>query len=99
MILKYSNRLRPISLTKSLIRSLNNQNADVYVERLDAANEQGIYVLNLNRQQAKNALSADLVKNLKENFKKLKTVNDLKVLILASKVKGVFCAGADLKGM
>lgn len=100
MILKYSAR-STFSITKSLFnvsrKLATSSGEDIYVERLEAANEQGIYVLNLNRQAAKNALSASLVNRLSENIEKLKTVSDLRVLVLASKVKGVFCAGADLK--
>jgi len=90
-------------VTKPLfnVSSVNNRSfsssQDIYVERLEAANEQGIYVLNLNRQPAKNALNANLINSLSDNVEKLKSVKDLKVLILASKVKGAFCAGADLK--
>lgn len=54
-------------------------------------------MLNLNRPAVKNALSASLVDSLVENLQKLKSIDDLKVLILASKVPGIFCAGADLK--
>lgn len=99
MILKYSNKLSTILKTNSILKRCFKTSSDqaVFIERLDSANEQGIYILNLNRQSAKNALSNDLVNNLIENVQKLKTVNDLKVLIIASKVKGVFCAGADLK--
>lgn len=100
MILKYSNRLRIVQnlLANFRVRCLTTSSSqDVFVERRDAANEQGIYVLNLNRPAVKNALSASLVDSLVENLQKLKSVDDLKVLILASKVPGIFCAGADLK--
>ena len=99
MILKYSNRLRIAqNLANFRVRCLTTSSSqDVFVERRDAANEQGIYVLNLNRPAVKNALSASLVDSLVENLQKLKSVDDLKVLILASKVPGIFCAGADLK--
>ncbi|XP_053323800.1 methylglutaconyl-CoA hydratase, mitochondrial [Spea bombifrons] len=59
--------------------------------------EQGIVVLGINRPQAKNAISKNLVKSMMKAVDSLKSNNKVRTVILRSDVPGVFCAGADLK--
>ncbi|KAM4808737.1 methylglutaconyl-CoA hydratase, mitochondrial [Rhinophrynus dorsalis] len=59
--------------------------------------EQGIVVLGINRPQAKNAISKNLVKSMMKMVDSLKSNNKVRTVILRSEVPGVFCAGADLK--
>ena len=54
-----------------------------------------IAYLNLNRPEKRNALSAELVTELKSTLKSLKTNNDVKVVVLSGNGEA-FCAGADL---
>ncbi|KAM8961597.1 methylglutaconyl-CoA hydratase, mitochondrial [Pelodytes ibericus] len=59
--------------------------------------EKGIVVLGINRPQAKNAISKNLVKSMMKTVDSLKSNNKVRTVILRSDVPGVFCAGADLK--
>ena len=52
--------------------------------------------LEINRQEACNSLSEELILNLKDTLTKLSSQNNIKALILSGKGKH-FCAGADLK--
>ena len=57
----------------------------------------GIFVIGMNGQKNKNALSSTFVSLLSSTLDELKRNKLVKVLILKSLVNGVFCAGADLK--
>uniref|UniRef100_A0A6I8N1G0 AU RNA binding methylglutaconyl-CoA hydratase n=1 Tax=Ornithorhynchus anatinus TaxID=9258 RepID=A0A6I8N1G0_ORNAN len=59
--------------------------------------DKGIVVLGLNRPQAKNALSWNLIKQLSQSLEALKSDKKVRTVIVRSEVPGVFCAGADLK--
>ncbi|XP_038598482.1 methylglutaconyl-CoA hydratase, mitochondrial-like [Tachyglossus aculeatus] len=59
--------------------------------------DKGIAVLGLNRPQAKNALSWNLIKQLSHSLDALKSDKKVRTVIVRSLVPGVFCAGADLK--
>lgn len=56
-----------------------------------------VTVMHLQRESAKNALGAQFMKEFTENLRQLAADEQVRVLIINSKVKGVFCAGADLK--
>jgi len=60
-------------------------------------NESGISVVSLNRPKARNAISKTLLAKLKQTILDLKIDKNSRIIILKSNVKGVFCAGADLK--
>lgn len=68
----------------------------VKVEQLKN-DDKGIVVIGLNRPWSKNALNKHLVDQLFNIFKQLYTNNDVQVVIFRSLIKGIFCAGADLK--
>ncbi|KAL4226569.1 Enoyl-CoA hydratase domain-containing protein 2 [Mactra antiquata] len=59
--------------------------------------EGSIAVFSLNRQAARNAISRSLLKSMSDAIETVKFDNNLRALIFRSKVKGTFCAGADLK--
>lgn len=77
-------------------RGLSSAGPDVVIEKLsgDCA---GITVLGLNRPAAKNAISKNLLKEMKEAVDGIRHDSSVRVLLLRSLVPGVFCAGADLK--
>uniref|UniRef100_A0A1A9WQK7 Enoyl-CoA hydratase n=1 Tax=Glossina brevipalpis TaxID=37001 RepID=A0A1A9WQK7_9MUSC len=76
--------------------SVLSEGREVLVDRL-GGNQSGITVLGLNRPEAKNAFSRDLVDTFSDILIDLKKDNSSRVVILRSLTPGVFCAGADLK--
>lgn len=68
----------------------------VNVERLKNDDE-GITVVGLNRPWSKNAINKHMVDQLLNIFRQLYNDNSTQVVIFRSLVKGIFCAGADLK--
>ncbi|KAJ2785757.1 hypothetical protein H4R18_000303 [Coemansia javaensis] len=70
--------------------------AEVEVER-HTGEDQGIVTLSLNRPRARNALSRSLVEQLRARLDELRGDGAARVVVLRSRVAGVFCAGADLK--
>lgn len=58
---------------------------------------QGIAVIELNRQKEKNSFSRHMAAKLHEFTDILSTDKNVRAVIIRSLVKGVFCAGADLK--
>ncbi|XP_073936213.1 enoyl-CoA hydratase domain-containing protein 2, mitochondrial isoform X3 [Castor canadensis] len=59
--------------------------------------DQGITEILMNRPHARNALGKVFVSELLEALAQLRKDQQLRVLLFRSGVKGVFCAGADLK--
>ncbi|XP_015091650.1 enoyl-CoA hydratase domain-containing protein 2, mitochondrial isoform X1 [Vicugna pacos] len=59
--------------------------------------DQGITEILMNRPRARNALGHVFVSELLEALAQLREDRQVRVLIFRSGVKGVFCAGADLK--
>jgi len=68
----------------------------VTVEPLSGLHE-GISVINLSRPDARNAIGRQLLKELSEALSNLRHERTTRCVVLRSTVKGVFCAGADLK--
>lgn len=77
-------------------RGLCSSGPDVVVEKLSGDCE-GITVLGFNRPAAKNAISKNLLKEIKEAVDSIRHDSSVRVVLLRSLVPGVFCAGADLK--
>merc|ERR1719167_1675035 len=69
---------------------------DLVVERLEGENA-GIVVFGINRPKAMNALSKNLVTQMEAAVNAVKFDKSVRVLVLRSRAKGAFCAGADLK--
>ncbi|KAI5139618.1 enoyl-CoA hydratase domain-containing protein 2, mitochondrial isoform X2 [Manis pentadactyla] len=69
---------------------------EIQVRALAAA-DQGITEILMNRPSACNALGNVLVSQLLEALAQLREDRQVRVLLFRSGVKGVFCAGADLK--
>lgn len=68
----------------------------VNVQRL-TSNDKGITIIGLNRPWSKNAINKHMIDQLSTTFKQLYNDNNVRVVIFRSLVKGIFCAGADLK--
>ncbi|XP_008999495.1 enoyl-CoA hydratase domain-containing protein 2, mitochondrial isoform X7 [Callithrix jacchus] len=62
-----------------------------------AGSNQGITEILMNRPRARNALGNVFVSELLEALAQLREDRQVRVLLFRSAVKGVFCAGADLK--
>ncbi|XP_077812833.1 enoyl-CoA hydratase domain-containing protein 2, mitochondrial isoform X4 [Macaca mulatta] len=62
-----------------------------------AGPDQGITEILMNRPRARNALGNVFVSELLETLAQLREDRQVRVLLFRSGVKGVFCAGADLK--
>ncbi|KAG8182900.1 hypothetical protein JTE90_004264 [Oedothorax gibbosus] len=62
-----------------------------------SGDRKGIVTLGLNRPEAKNSLGKQAVDAFAETLANLKYDKEARVLVLHSLVKGIFCAGADLK--
>jgi len=65
--------------------------------RLEYHNDGGVAVISLNRPEAKNALSINLMQLFESHMNTLAADHNVRAVILRSLVPGVFCAGADLK--
>ncbi|KAG0149048.1 hypothetical protein CROQUDRAFT_89623 [Cronartium quercuum f. sp. fusiforme G11] len=88
-ILKQQAWYRPLSSSSTT--------QDVYLDYPPSNPDlQGLTFLNLNRPQAKNAISTSLLSKLSEALETVR-FDGTRVLVLKSSVPGSFCAGADLK--
>lgn len=69
---------------------------DLLFDYLDGDNS-GVIVLGLNRPEAKNSFSKNLILQLCDAVEAVKFDTNARVIILRSTTPGIFCAGADLK--
>lgn len=69
---------------------------EIQVRALDGP-DKGITEILMNRPHARNSLGKVLVSELLEALARLREDQQVRVLLFRSGVKGVFCAGADLK--
>ncbi|XP_072175444.1 methylglutaconyl-CoA hydratase, mitochondrial-like isoform X2 [Diadema setosum] len=65
--------------------------------RVNYLDDGEIVVLGLNRPEAKNAISKNLLRLMEEAVMSVKFDNNVRAVIIRSEVPGIFCAGADLK--
>ncbi|XP_007898044.1 enoyl-CoA hydratase domain-containing protein 2, mitochondrial [Callorhinchus milii] len=72
------------------------QAPQIQIHRLQGASS-GIAAILLRRPHARNSLGNTLVKQLREAVEDLRHDKSVRVVLFKSEVKGVFCAGADLK--
>ena len=87
------------SLSTTAIRRVDQQvepKDDLVVDYLDG-DQTGIVVFGLNRPQAKNSFSRNLVYQLIDAVEAVKFDKGARVVIIKSTTPGIFCAGADLK--
>ncbi|KAJ9537384.1 hypothetical protein OSB04_030117 [Centaurea solstitialis] len=90
--------LLPSRLQFQSIRTLLLQSAfeSVRIHRHSDA-DSGIFQINMDRPEAKNALGRDLLRGLQSSFEAISAESAANVLMICSSVSRVFCAGADLK--
>ncbi|GLH73924.1 enoyl-CoA hydratase [Geothrix limicola] len=69
---------------------------ELRLERLEG-DDSGIALLGLDRPEAKNALGRRLMEEFRRALAELRSDSAVRVVVLHSRVPGVFCAGADLK--
>ncbi|GFS59286.1 methylglutaconyl-CoA hydratase, mitochondrial [Trichonephila inaurata madagascariensis] len=83
--------------TSRLARSISSSNSKGFVIENLSGDRKGIVTLGLCRPETKNALGKQVIASLFEVLDHIKYDQDARVLVIHSLVKGVFCAGADLK--
>lgn len=98
--LRVSSRISPILTsnrysTASPVSNQARQLTEVIYHQ--APETKGIVELCLNRPEAKNALNKVLVDEIFTGVESISTNREVRCVLLRSLVKGVFCAGADLK--
>lgn len=64
---------------------------------LKVESDRGVVVLRLNRPEVMNALNFSLLDALKHNIEKLRSDNEVRVVIITGEGEKAFCSGADLK--
>lgn len=89
-------RWRPLEKTRGCACSPVDAGREIQVRALEGL-DQGITEILMNRPSARNALGNVFVSQLLEALAQLREDRHVRVLIFRSGVKGVFCAGADLK--
>ncbi|XP_034508730.1 enoyl-CoA hydratase domain-containing protein 2, mitochondrial isoform X4 [Ailuropoda melanoleuca] len=82
--------------TRSCVSHRPTGDPEIQVRAL-TGRDQGITEILMNRPSARNALGNVLVSELLEALAQLREDQQVRVLLFRSGVKGVFCAGADLK--
>jgi methylglutaconyl-CoA hydratase len=79
-------------------RAYSARSSTIETETIPAPNIGHIKVIKLNRPEARNAISRELLDNLNTEISNIDfSPTKTRVLIVASAVPGIFCAGADLK--
>jgi methylglutaconyl-CoA hydratase len=79
-------------------RSSSSAPAKTILQRdVPAPHAGSIRILSLNRPEARNAISKQLLSELRRNVDELAAGGPVRALILASEDDSCFCAGADLK--
>jgi len=61
--------------------------------------ELGVATLTLNRPEARNAMSPEMIGELRDALRQLASDDQVRVVVLTGAGEKVFCAGGDLKGM
>lgn len=102
MFIKYRCLLSKFSVRNYRFKNLSTKPTQEHTQELVVVehlknDDKGIVVIGLDRPGSKNALNKHLADQLYNIFKQLYTDNDVRVVIFRSLVKGIFCAGADLK--
>ena len=69
---------------------------EIQLHQLDQE-KSGIFVISINRPQARNAISVRFLQLFTEAVESLKHDKNARAVIVSSLVPGIFCAGADLK--
>jgi hypothetical protein len=91
-----SHAVRALSSAAAPQRPSSSSQLQVQVEPLSAPYE-GISVVSLVRPEAKNAIGAQLLRELQEALATLRQERTTRAVLLRSLVPGCFSAGADLK--
>lgn len=76
---------------------INNLVSKSLYTNVEAKIENKIGVIYMDSQKDFNALSVDMKAGLVKHIKEFENSNDVKVIVLLSKVKKAFCAGANIK--
>ncbi|CRK95748.1 CLUMA_CG009205, isoform A [Clunio marinus] len=96
--------LRSPRINRNFISVLGRNFCSEKIEKPDelklsylTGDRQGIAVIELNRENGKNSLNKSLVSKFNNSVDVLGHDKNVRVVIIRSLVKGIFCAGADLK--
>ncbi|XP_039753786.1 enoyl-CoA hydratase domain-containing protein 2, mitochondrial [Pararge aegeria] len=90
-------QIRELSLRCVSTINQKAENVGPVVFQKLSGDDRGIAVYGLNSPNNKNALGFDLLQSMKEVNKLIREDTKISVVILHSLVKGIFCAGANLK--
>ncbi|CAK1595695.1 unnamed protein product [Parnassius mnemosyne] len=90
------NKAQYLRLLSTQIRQQTENIGPVVFHKLTGV-DKGIAVYGLNSPKDKNALGFDVVKSMKEVNALIREDTKISVVILHSLVRGIFCAGANLK--
>lgn len=85
---------------RTLIVGTSAEGSVINVQQIPAAGSGHVRVLLLNRPEARNALSRQLLSSLSQHVESIRAENGkgpTRALVLGSNVDTAFCAGADLK--
>ncbi|KAH9492046.1 hypothetical protein Btru_029359 [Bulinus truncatus] len=69
---------------------------ELHLKYLDGE-QKGIAVVSMRRFRYKNAMGRNIIQKFIDAMQELKFQNNIRVAVIRSEVRGVFCAGADLK--
>jgi len=83
-----------LKLTTSKLNSLLIRSA---FSKVETKVENKIGILYLDSQKDFNALSVEMKSNIVKNINEFESSKDVKVIVILSKVKKAFCAGANIK--
>lgn len=86
-------RLASRCWSRAGVRAFATDQLQVALEPLDGS----IFLLTLNRPEARNAIGRQFLRELKESLDNLVLERSTRCVIIKSSVSRVFCAGADLK--
>ncbi|KAJ3326884.1 hypothetical protein HDU76_012550 [Blyttiomyces sp. JEL0837] len=84
-----------VSYRRSFFSS-NHHHDECFVEKL-TGHDEGISIINFNRPEARNALGKKFMEQFRAALHSLRFDDQVRVVMLRSRVDRVFCAGADLK--
>jgi methylglutaconyl-CoA hydratase len=102
----FSHFMRPLTSTRTSTRvfvsrfSTNTEDEVILTQQIPAPGSGHVRVLQLNRPNARNAISRHLLDTLSKHVKSIAAEEGhgpTRAVVLSSNVDAAFCAGADLK--
>eukprot|EP00761_Pharyngomonas_kirbyi_P012827 gb/GECH01012854.1/.p1 GENE.gb/GECH01012854.1/~~gb/GECH01012854.1/.p1 ORF type:complete len:308 (+),score=87.41 gb/GECH01012854.1/:1-924(+) len=92
-----SSSLLELKSTQRRRYTTNETQSECVLNKLDGEEDQGIFVVTMQRERYKNALGRNMLQQLRNSIQQTHDDSAARVLLLHSTVPKTFCAGADLK--